>query len=156
MTDIDKYTDDNQGGHKLLQFTPVENIVSFPDQFDGEMTIPIQVTDPWLSLYYIHDFDEITETPFDGDTGHFYKTSINRKIAGDSKELRANLREMRGYKFIVLAKDKSGDDRVYGTPNEPLHFEFMYNSGSKSGGLKGYELKFYGDQSEPAPFYNPT
>ncbi len=156
MNSISKHSGDNQGGHQKLEFIPITQVTKFPLIVDGVITASeddFTITGTWYDLYFSPESDEITENLSPGESGDVYRVRIQPRIGGDSSALRENLREMRSERFIVRATARGGQVRIYGSLDEPLQFEYAYRSARGSAGLKGYDLRFYGDQSDLAPIY---
>ncbi len=77
--------------------------------------------------------------------GSSSKNQLPFSIPKDKPGLRNMFTRMERDEFIVLYKDASGQQKIFGTLNKPVQFSFNHDSGDGFDSKNGFECLFYFD-----------
>lgn len=158
MQDINPPTGDNLGGLASLAFIPVTYIASIPDPVDHEVkeAVVLHPGKQWFNAYATEDTMSFLENSDEDLEGMFFEPKLELFVPKGISVLAALFKEMKLHQYIVDCFDNNNVRRLIGTLDSPLDFKYKYNSRTKTTGLNGYTLTFFGQTIEPAPSYNPA
>lgn len=149
---------ENMGGNlETFSFQSALKISIMPPKLFGKISGAISLTGTntffsGKSLQNSLDFEEKHENSQNGD---IFKTSIKGFIPKLTPEYLKLFEEMVKSKFIVITTDNNGLLRACGNKKETLSFTFERNSTSSPSGLAGHKFEFFGNFTQPSPFYEP-
>jgi hypothetical protein len=146
----------NVSGLLKLEFIPVQHVVLIADDVDSIVipAITILAGKAWLT-------GEFTVGKLEyGDEGKLSASGFyhEQEASGFHPYLSAtktnNFRNMQNNKFVVLAHDTSGFNRIIGSLESPCDFTFKETTGNIGGTVtKGYYIKFFTSSTIPALYY---
>lgn len=139
---------DNLGGLLKIWAIPA-HLFTLSDQ-----TLTFTDTSEIVQLYCSPGTMSVEEPVEKTTAGEHFNLAVNGFIPGDSPEVRSVIREMQGKRYVVLFLDGNENFRLAGSSTYPLHFSFVWKSGSFESQRPGYEILFSGKTMAPSLFVN--
>ena len=166
MQNLLKDNVDNIAGILSLQFKAVDTIYSIPEP-SAEYAILVSAithapSTSFLNVAFTQGSGKYSESSNENDNGTVYSQLVTctSPLDGDSLEdgpgVNHNvvgLLDMMKRRFIVLVQKMDGGRYILGTLENGCKFKFARTTNGAGVGANTYELSFYIDAIEPAPYY---
>lgn len=159
MDNIYAFEGDNIGGLYQFKFIPYKDIAVLPTAVNGVITDNIILNNgkQWFSASMNLDtvaFDEVAQKE---NKGLFFEQTLTGKIAKDDPSMATLLAEIyTTHKFIVIAIDNNGSQKVMGTLDSPAKFSFVRGTGDTASSFNGFKISFVSRSKYHAPAINAT
>jgi len=156
MEDILRPEGSNPGGGLKVEFTPLYNVVAFPENVDVELTaaITFKAGARWFVIEVIENTLDYNCEPKETDAGQIWDFKLSGVIRGDSLLLKRALSKMAIMNaFIVKYKENAGLTIVGGNLTERLEFTYKKRSGNGMAGLRSYAFTFSAILTNEPPVY---
>lgn len=161
ITNLPQY----QGEHNLpgylgYKFIPLSEVTDVPDHrgtYNINSDISLVQDKFWRAGYGTMGTLELNEDPQVEGGITRYRQVLKGFIPRDVPDLTRLMEAMKHNRFLVLAKNAEGDERLLGDLQNGMHFTYQFSSrkiGDRQ--VKGYSYEFYRTSREPAPFYYAT
>ena len=155
MQNIVLTNEDNTGSLAKFWFIPVSDVVSIPAAVDYVIpsSIIVQEGKNWYTANVTQDTPgfEDKETTFKGAKGR--SISLVGFVPGHHSALSKLFRAMELIRFLVLAEDQEGNQRLLGSIENPMRFKFSFDTGNKTSSSKGYQITFFQTAKQSPYFY---
>jgi|GEM_PF-2099864 hypothetical protein len=156
-TVLDRLAEQNNAGACYLQFIPVANIDSFPEEVRGTLPSAIDLIDDavWTTIYPTRWTQDFSEGWVKVNGANCSKASLTCVVPKDRAAIFYGLWQLHRGRFVVLHHDLNKTVKVLGTKDEPAMVNVVELShGSKPGSDRNhYELQVTVTRSSPCPFY---
>lgn len=149
---------DNPGGLTQLQVIRKADVVAIPSPSGN--TIYGSIT--FGAGQGVYTFDVTLESPRiqskekTGREGASKTKTLPFSIPKDRDDIRFMLQQMENDEFIVLLKDGTGRQKIFGQLHAPVLFSFNHDSGAKIADSNNYACQFYYTGPDNEFFYNGT
>lgn len=148
----------NLGGILTIQVARAADIESIPDPLAGIVFGDI-VLKAGKSFYTWQVTTETAEANTRGNPtaeGFSKDNTLPFFIPKDRSDIRTMLEAATEDELIVLYKDANGKQKLFGTLDHPVQFEYSTNSGAAHADRNGYSCRFYYKGPENMFEYNGT
>jgi hypothetical protein len=134
LRNVAQQFDDNLGGIEALWYALASDLVSFPDR--GELIIDQLTLQPgatWYQLVSTRGTVRYKQTEKDlGRHGTSYTQKLTGALPRHSAGLAQGLEALAGQPLVILYRDLNGEVQLVGTPEQPLAYTDVYDSGDQS------------------------
>ena len=161
ITNLPQYSGEkNAPGYITFKFIPVGEVVSIPDHlgdYNINSDITLQSGKFWRAGYASIGTLQLRENSIEKSGTTQFRQVLDGFIPRDVPDLTRLLEEMKHGRFLVLAKNAEGDERLIGSIENGCRFSYKFDSrriGEKK--VKGYSFQFYRTSITPSPFYYAT
>lgn len=147
----------NIGGGRIIYFRPKEDVASIPEAVSKLIEDDIEF-EPGVTGFYeaYSSLDKLVfteeEIPNDGGTSS-YRYSITGFYPAAHPDFDDNFEEISQHRHVVLCEDNNGLQRLVGNTSKALRFRATWNTGERTGELRGYKYEWSGEFDERAPYY---
>lgn len=145
----------NSGGLKTFSFLPVVGVASNAIVLANAAIEPVVFVAGYAFLkgYATINSLQFNDEPTENEHGIFHEQSLNGFTPGDSRELSNLFVEMLRMKFLVVAKDYLGNNKLIGTKENPLSFSYKFSTGNDRKDSRGFKFAFSGVGTQTAVNY---
>lgn len=149
---------DNLGGLLLIRVASTKDIESIPDSKDRIIygDIVFKAGKGWNTWIVTQNTSEFSGRSRSSQEGNFKDNAIQFIIPKDRPALRNMFDLAEKDELVVLFTDKNGNQKVFGTLNNPVYFQYNQRSGSGTASRNAYECEFYAEGPDNSYFYNGT
>jgi hypothetical protein len=148
MTTIEKHDGGNIGGVLPVRFAFKEDITSITINASTlAATMLMKVEPGWNFLYATPDTIKVESDEEDLPAGMKYSYKITMMIPKDRATVEADLMQLNNRGMVIVAHDKNGIARLYGTIENPMRKLSKLNKPANLEEFNGWELVFYGEFS---------
>lgn len=136
---------DNPGGLTQLQVIRKADVMAIPSPSGNTVYGSIS----FASGQGVYTFDVTLDSPRiqtkqkTGREGNSKTKTLPFAIPKDQDAIRTMLLQMENDEFIVLFKDGTGRQKIFGLLHAPVLFSFNHDSGAKVADSNNYECQFY-------------
>lgn len=156
MNDFDFLDGENNfPGLSRILFAPVDNVSSIPSAEDLLLNGDITLTGitSFYTMYGTIETMQLEYAQENTEHGEKYNLKVSAFIANLSRDPKdINFDEMKEQKFIVVAIDENGKQRLFGSLEAPMFFTMSASSGAGARDRNGASVTFYGE-SDHVPYY---
>lgn len=153
---INQPDNSNLGSVKKLLFRPVRDISNIPEPAsDHNITddITFSTGNGFYQMYVTLDTASVSIEESIDDQGPVCQVTISGLVPGDSNVNQASFYPMSYDRFIVIAEDNNGVQRIAGNLNNGMRFTYNYTTQDAVSGRRGYEIEFTGQFAIPPYYY---
>ncbi|MVN76932.1 hypothetical protein GO988_11410 [Hymenobacter sp. HMF4947] len=145
----------NTGGVRGLRVWPASN-VRIPAYQGQQLTQPLQLLDAgnYADIWYLPDSAGFSEPQDDNVQGDLYKPLIQLVVPKDAPDVSEAVARLTAVRYVVAGyTDANGLSKLVGTPENPLRFSALLETGKRGPDRNGYTFSFAGETPQRAPFY---
>jgi hypothetical protein len=156
LQEIARLSERNVGGLLKIQVARIADIVSFPDPVDGVLYGDIEFAEgkgfsTWCS---ISQTARLSSENRSSQEGNLRVNRLPFTIARDKVEIKQQFVQAERDEFIVLFMDGNGRAKIFGSPYQPVRFEFSHSSGDAHSSRNQYDCAFFYSGPENVFFYD--
>lgn len=149
------YLDENYSGGHYIALVHVDDVVSFPEIYEhvvlGEIELAPGVLFTTIDLLnYTLDLDIRKRISGSSD---LHQHTISATVPKNRKQVLGSLQDFNNKNCIVLYVSYNGDQRLLGTPDNPVRFGWRSIYGENPADTNEYRLEIEWENAEEAPFY---
>jgi len=146
----------NIGGLIELQIARVGDIDSIPDPVDGAIfgDIVFQPERGFVIWIVTQESPKMVSRSRNSQEGAFKDNQLTFIIPKDESVTRRMLELAEQDSFIVLFKDSNNKQKIFGTLESPVYFNFDHESGDGRGSRNQYSCSFVSDGPDNSFFYD--
>lgn len=150
------YKQDNLGGLLTLQIIRAADVESMGDPVESVIygTITPKAGKAFVSWQCIIETASARSQSRSSMHGAVKNNVLPFMLPKDRSTIKAQLDQAEADEFIVLFKDANGVQKVFGTLNAPVRFEFDHNTGAQFASLNAYDCRFYYNGPDNLYHYN--
>lgn len=149
---------DNVSGIVAIQLARKADFVSIPAPVGGTIynNIVFKSGSSWNTWQVTLETPRITTRENTTREGSSKRKTLEFSIPKDRDTIRNMLALAERDEFIVLFKDANGKQKIFGSLQAPVRFEFGHDSGAQRGERNAYSCRFFYDGPDNEFFYNGT
>ncbi|UOQ99887.1 hypothetical protein MUN81_10390 [Hymenobacter sp. 5317J-9] len=147
LRNVEQVPADNLGGIEALWYTLAANLLHFPATGALAITgnLAMKPGTCWYQLVSVRHTTRYKQTRKDlGRHGDAFTQQLVGTLARHTPELAAGLEALDGQELVALYRDHNGQMQLVGTPEQPLLFSDMYDSGLATGTRNNYDWTLAG------------
>lgn len=144
----------NAPGIHTFLYVPTTDISQWPGIVAKEVdesAIVLNGGKSWTTGLSVFEQMKFDEQPQETEHGMLYNKELQGFLPQDSEAVTQALETMLFVPFVIKLKDRQGQHRIVGTPDEPVYFSFEFTTGAV-GGSRGYNFSFRGKHRSKSPF----
>lgn len=156
LQDIDAFSlSDNLGGLLEIRVARKSDFDAIPDPVDGIIygDVTFKGGKGWSIWRVTQNTSEFSGRARDSQEGEYKTNSIDFVIPKDRATIRKMLQLAQDDEHIILYKDKNGNNKIFGTLDDPAYFRYSHRSGSNTSSRNGYECEFFAEGPDNSFFY---
>jgi len=148
----------NIGGVLDIKVARTADIISIPTPVNGVVYGNISFVSGrgWTTWIVTHETASFTAGEGDSDEGPLKSNSLPFVIPRDDATLRDMLTRAERDEFVILYKDGNGNQKLFGSLDNPVYFLYSQETGGAIASRNGYRCRFYADGPDNSFFYNGT
>ncbi|MGI4870493.1 MAG: hypothetical protein ACRYFX_04860 [Janthinobacterium lividum] len=155
---LDQVPADNLGGIEALWYTLASDLVDFPAL--GELPLDqlsLQPGASWYQLVSTRSSVRYKQTPKDlARHGQSFAQKLTGVLARHTTELAQGIEALEGQPLVVLYRDLNGQVQLVGTPEQPLSWGDVYDTGETPAQRNNYDWTLLGETPRRARPYLGT
>ncbi|MVN77838.1 hypothetical protein GO988_16015 [Hymenobacter sp. HMF4947] len=145
----------NVGGVRGLRVWPASN-VRLPAYQGVSLLDPLVVLDPdnYADIWFLPDSAGFSEPQDDSVQGDLYKPVIQLVVPKDAPDIGEAVARLTAVRYLVAGyTDGNGLSKLVGTPENPLRFSSVLETGKRGPDRNGYAFMLAGETPRRAPFF---
>lgn len=135
----------NLGGIITMQVIRASDVQSMGEPVDGIIydTIVPKEGKAFVTWSAILESARVRTTSRTTREGPSRQVPLNFMLPKDRPSLKAQLDQAEADEFIVLFTDTNGTQKIFGTLETPVRFEYTHDTGANFSNLNAYDCRFY-------------
>ncbi len=158
LADISKITGQNMGGIVKLQVARASDIISIPDPVDSVVygNITFLTGRGFYTWHSTSQTIRLQSGDRDSKEGNYKSNRLPFVISKDRATIKDILDNALDDEFVVVYKDANGNEKIFGTLENPVRFNYSYDTNSSYSGRNGYSCEFQYEGPDNISFYDGT
>ncbi|PJJ59424.1 hypothetical protein [Hymenobacter chitinivorans] len=160
LRNLEQRVDENVAGVEAAWYTEASNLVNFPALGPLLIEADLQLLPgaTWYQLVSVRRSVRYKQTPKDqGKHGQSWTQKFTGALAKHTEGLAGGLETLEGRKLVCLYRDMNGQVQLVGTPEHPLVFSDVFDSGLEPFGQRnGFDWTLQGETVRRARPYRGT
>jgi hypothetical protein len=156
LRNVAQVPDDNLSGILAMWYTRASDLLNYPEHGPLAITenLVLRPGCSWYQLVSTRRTVRYKQTGKDlGRHGESYTQSLSGTLARHTAELATGLEALDGQELIALYRDLNGQVQLVGTPEQPLAWKDVYDTGADSGQRNNYDWTLSGETPRRARPY---
>ncbi|TGE26904.1 hypothetical protein [Hymenobacter metallicola] len=160
LRNIDQVVDENVAGIESAWYTEAGNILNWSDlgPLLIEQDLAMKQGTVWYQLVSVRRSVRYKQSGKDlGKHGSIWVHKLTGALARHTEGLAGGLETLEGRKLVCLYRDQNGQVQLVGTPEHPLTFADVFDSGAEPfGSRNGFDWTLQGETARRARPYRGT
>jgi hypothetical protein len=148
----------NLGGIITMQVIRASDVQSMGEPVNGIIydTIVLKEGKAFVNWSAILESARVRNTSRTTREGSSRQVPLNFMLPKDRPGIKAQLDQAEADEFIVLYTDTNGTQKIFGTLETPVRFEYDHDTGASFSNLNAYDCRFYYTGPDNLFHYNGT